>query len=100
MDDDSSLVTEPEPPAPHVVQVLVENHRNFLSFLERRVGSRALAEDILQEAFARSVEKAEQLRSDESAIAWFYRLLRNAVTDLHRRSATSGRAMAALAAEL
>lgn len=70
-----------ERPAPAVVQVLVENHRQFLAFLERRVGSRAMAEDILQEAFVRSMGKLDTLRSDESAVAWFYRLLRNAIID-------------------
>ena len=32
-----------------------------------------------------SVTKAEQLENDESAVAWFYRVLRNAVTDYRRR---------------
>jgi RNA polymerase sigma-70 factor (ECF subfamily) len=35
------------------VNVLVENHRAFLRFLERRVGDRALAEDLRQDAFTR-----------------------------------------------
>jgi DNA-directed RNA polymerase specialized sigma24 family protein len=48
------------------------------------VKSRALAEDILQDAFVRGVNKLDTLRSDESAIAWFYRVLRNAIID-HRR---------------
>jgi RNA polymerase sigma-70 factor (ECF subfamily) len=42
------------PATPEVVAVLVENHRKFLAFLERRVGSRDIAEDILQDAFVRS----------------------------------------------
>jgi DNA-directed RNA polymerase specialized sigma24 family protein len=36
--------------------VLLENHRRFLAFLERRVGDRAVAEDILQEAFVRNLK--------------------------------------------
>src|SRR5690606_39544723 len=59
------------------VRVLVDNHRQFLGFLERRVGSRAVAEDLLQEAFVRGLDKLDHLRSEESAIAWFYRVLRN-----------------------
>jgi hypothetical protein len=35
------------------VATLVENHRAFLRYLERRVGDRALAEDILQDEFAK-----------------------------------------------
>jgi RNA polymerase sigma-70 factor (ECF subfamily) len=45
-----------------VISSLVENHREFLRFLERRVGNRAVAEDILQEAFVRSMDKAVTLR--------------------------------------
>ena len=44
-----------ESPAPIIA--LLENHRAFLSYLERRVGDRALAEDILQEAFAKVVAR-------------------------------------------
>jgi RNA polymerase sigma-70 factor (ECF subfamily) len=79
---------------------LVANHRQFLAFLERRVGDRALAEDILQDAFVRGMSKLDTLRADESAIAWFYRLLRNAVVDHHRRSGASRRQLAELEAEL
>jgi RNA polymerase sigma-70 factor (ECF subfamily) len=88
--------SEPEAPlAPDVVQALVGKHRQFLGFLERRVGSRALAEDILQDAFVRGMDKVDALRSEESATAWFYRLLRNAIIDHHRRSGASQRKLAA-----
>ena len=40
------------------VATLLENHRAFLRYLERRVGDRALAEDILQDAFAKVVARA------------------------------------------
>ena len=79
---------------------LVANHREFLGFLQSRVGSRALAEDILQDAFVRGIGKLESLRDDESAVAWFYRILRNAVTDHHRRHEVTDRRLAALATEL
>jgi RNA polymerase sigma-70 factor (ECF subfamily) len=83
-----------------VVRVLVENHRQFLRFLERRVGRRDLAEDILQSAFVRSLDKLETLRDDEAVVAWFYRALRNATIDHHRRSSAADRALAQFAAEL
>jgi RNA polymerase sigma factor (sigma-70 family) len=81
-------------------RVLVENHRAFLQFLERRVGSRDLAEDILQEAFARGLERIEQLRDGEAAVPWFYRALRNATVDYWRRSRSADRALAAFAQEV
>ena len=49
--------------------------------------SRETAEDILQEAFGRALTRVDTLRDDESAVAWFYRLLRNAVIDHYRRTA-------------
>lgn len=71
--------------------VLAEQHRRFLAFLTPRVGSRATAEDILQAAYVKAMERSSQLRNDESAVAWFYRILRNAVVDHYRREATSKR---------
>ncbi|MCY1057669.1 sigma-70 family RNA polymerase sigma factor [Nannocystis sp. SCPEA4] len=97
----SARETHAEPkPTPEVVSRLVANHREFLAFLQARVGSRAVAEDILQDAFVRGLDKIGELRDDEAAVAWFYRLLRNAVIDRHRRDAASGRRLDALAAEL
>lgn len=87
------------PPAP-VVEALVANHREFLGFLERRVGDRALAEDLLQEAFVRSIDRLGDLRDNDSARAWFYRTLRNAVTDHHRRHAATARRLETLAEAL
>jgi len=92
---------DPElPTTPDVVGRLVASHREFLAFLERRVGDRAVAEDILQEAFVRGLDRVEGLRQEESAVAWFYRILRNAVTDYYRRRATAGRGLELLAAEM
>jgi RNA polymerase sigma-70 factor (ECF subfamily) len=93
--DDPALETTPD-----VTRVLVENHRQFLAFVERRVGDRALAEDILQDAFVRSLDKLATLRDEESVVAWFYRSLRNAVTDRWRRRDASKRALDAFADEL
>jgi len=80
--------------SPEVIALLVENHRRFLAFLERRVGSRDVAEDILQDAFVRGLARAGQLRDQESVVAWFYRSLRNALIDHWRRSASERRIFA------
>ena len=76
---------------PGVVAALVDNHRQFLAFLTRRVGSRADAEDILQAAFVRGLGKGASVRDPESAVAWFYRLLRNALVDHYRRAGVRDR---------
>lgn len=87
-------------PPTEVVLALVDAHRTFLAFVERRVGDRQIAEDILQDAFARGLERIETLREGESVVAWFYRSLRNAVVDHYRRNDSKRRALEALAAEL
>lgn len=81
------------------VEILLENHRAFLSFLERRVGDRALAEDILQDAFTRNLDKIKGV-SEEAVIPWFYRTLRNAAIDQYRRRGAANRALEAFAKEL
>ena len=96
----SGMNTHSHPSADSLTEKLVGNHRQFLAFLERRVGDRALAEDILQDAFVKTIEKGEEVRDDNSAVAWFYRLLRNAVIDHYRRSGTRNRALEGLAREL
>ena len=83
----------------NLLEVLVGNHQRFLAFLERRVGSRETAEDILQDGFVRALERVDSLRADESVVAWFYRLLRNALVDYYRRRTTEDRALAAAAME-
>lgn len=89
----------PEPVTPEVVRVLVENHARFLDFLTRRVESRDAAEELLQEAFVRGIRRAESIRDGESATAWFYRLLRNALVDHYRRRDAEARGLARVALE-
>jgi RNA polymerase sigma factor (sigma-70 family) len=81
-----------------VVDQLVENHREFLRYVERRVGNRAVAEEILQEAFVRSLDRGDEIR--DSVVGWFYRVLRNAVVDYQRRQAVASRRLDEFAAEL
>ena len=93
---DASEVTEP----PASLAVLLDNHRAFLAYLERRVGDRALAEDILQDAFAKVLERPALAPVDEGVVPWFYRTLRNAAIDVVRRRGTAGRALESFAREL
>ncbi len=91
--------TSPEPGlSPEIVSVLVANHREFLRFVERRVGDRALAEEIVQDAFVRSLHRGDEIR--DSVVGWFYRVLRNAAIDHQRRRKTENRRLDAFAAEL
>ena len=86
--------------APAPLATLLENHRAFLRYLERRVGDREIAEDILQDAFTKVVDRPEQAPADEGIVPWFYRTLRNAAIDHIRRRGTATRAVEAFAREL
>jgi RNA polymerase sigma-70 factor (ECF subfamily) len=79
-------------PSAEVVERLVAGHKEFLSFLESRVHGRAAAEEILQAAFVKAIEVGDSIRS-ESAVAWFYRVLRNAIVDFYRDRASESRAL-------
>ncbi|HEY1907810.1 MAG TPA: RNA polymerase sigma factor [Myxococcaceae bacterium] len=87
------------PAREELLSAMAENRRAFLSFLERRVGHRETAEDLLQESFARSLDKVP-LEAEESVTAWFYRVLRNGLIDHYRRRGVADRALAALQKEL
>ena len=81
-----------------VLATLVSNHRAFLAFVERRVGSRDVAEEILQSAFVKNLDKLDTV--NETTIGWFYRVLRNAIIDHHRRKAVADRRLETYANKL
>ena len=90
---------ETEPSTDSALGKLLANQRRFLDFLSARIGSREDAEEILQDAFVRGLKRISELREEESAVAWFYRLLRNAVTDHYRHAAAGRKALEAHARE-
>lgn len=72
------------------VQTIVESQMasardQFLAFVRRRIADPDLAEDVLQDAYARAVSSAPELRDDEAVTAWFYQILRSAIVDAYRR---------------
>lgn len=73
---------------------LTAERDRFLAFVQRRIQDRALAEDILQTAYARAISQAETLKSAERADAWFFRILRNAIIDHYRHRAVEDRTFA------
>lgn len=71
--------------------VLVQSKVRFLTFLERRLGSRADAEDLLQTAYLRAAAEAGNVRDEEKVVPWFYQLLRNLLVDHYRRRGATSR---------
>lgn len=76
-----------------VIVSLTDQRRRFLAFLERRVHDRAAAEDILQTAYTRAILQADTLKDEDSANAWFFRILRNTLTDYYRHHKVEARAI-------
>jgi RNA polymerase sigma factor (sigma-70 family) len=89
----------PAPPVQVRDALFAQHHARFLGFLRSRVESDEAAEDILQDAYAKSLERLDQVENDESVVAWFYKLLRNAIIDRYRKAGVDRRAKAALARE-
>lgn len=70
---------------PHTaVAELVALKGDFLRFIRARTRGEAEAEELLQAAYLKATEKIHTVREDESTVAWFYRLLRNAIADVGR----------------
>jgi RNA polymerase sigma-70 factor (ECF subfamily) len=82
------------------LDLLIESHDRFLNFLAGRLRSREAAEDVLQRAYVTGVERAGSVRDPERIVAWFYRLLRNAITGHFRHAAAEKRALQRVAGEV
>ncbi len=78
---------------------ITEHHSEFLRFIAARVGEPAAPEDLLQSAYVKALEHGSQLRDEESVVAWFYRILRNAIIDHYRRGSARSKAHELFGAE-
>lgn len=95
---DSSPTADASPPAPSDLDVLMANRRAFVAYVERRVGDRALAEELVQDAFVRGLDRGGEVH--DSVVGWFYRVLHNAAVDHLRHRAVVNRRLEQFAAEL
>jgi RNA polymerase sigma-70 factor (ECF subfamily) len=78
---------------------LLARKAQLIAFLERRLGSRADAEDLMQTAFLRLIAGEDALRDEDKLVPWFYRLLQNLLTDTYRRRAARAAAESRLAVD-
>lgn len=76
-----------------LTESLLPHRARFLRFLERRLGNLHTAEEILQDALLKTFMKGVILSDERSRVAWFFRLLRNAVTDHFRHRQAEARAI-------
>jgi RNA polymerase sigma factor (sigma-70 family) len=79
---------------------LIAQRKQFLAFVGRRVPDAAVAEDIVQAAYLRAFQHQDGFTTEESVVAWFYRLLRNAIIDSYRRRTAKDKALEAWKVEL
>jgi len=63
---------------------LLERLDEFVAFARKRVGDPDLAADVVQESLLKALARIDQLQDEERIDAWFYRILRNVIADLHR----------------
>lgn len=82
------------------VQYYTAHRERLLGFLAYRVGDAALAEDLLQDSLVKALGRAPGFDDEASLARWFYRVLRNAVTDTYRRRAAHARTLDAFARTL
>jgi len=82
------------------LDTLLERRPAFHGFLTKRLGDPTLADDLLQDAYARAMAKLPGVRDRNAILAWFYRLLRNVIVDHHRSAKGRSEALARLADEL
>ncbi len=80
-------------------RVLMEHRSRFVDWLERKTRSRDLAEEILQTAYVRALERGTPEAGDEGLVAWFHTVLRNAWLDRVRRAGVETEAARRLARE-
>jgi len=67
--------------SPAALDILVANHQRFLSFLERRVGRRDVAEEIVQDAMLAVWRGAGSFRGESSVRSWVIAIARRQTRD-------------------
>lgn len=82
------------------IETLNERRAELVGFAQKRLGDRALAEDLVQIAYVRALEQSDTLRDERAMVAWLYRMLRNAIIDRSRRVGAERRALESFASEL
>lgn len=85
--------------SPEPTSTLVQCRGQFLGYLQRRLGDRDLAEDVLQDFHIRAIIKADQIRDSASTKGWLWTVLKSVLADHFRHQTVERRAQQALSAE-
>ena len=76
-----------------LASTLLANLAAFQSFARGRLHDEQLAADAVQESLLRALKSDRAPSPDGNVVTWFYRILRNVLTDLHRRRTAQVRAL-------
>ena len=79
---------------------LLQHLDAFIGFARSRSGDPELAADLVQECLMKALKSDNVPVEAEGAVTWFYRVLRHALIDAHRRRTTREQALEKLAHEL
>src|ERR1700683_3359158 len=69
-----------------ISEAIAQEQARLRNFIRRRVPDRSDAEDILQDVFYELVEAYRLMKPIEQVGAWMFRVARNRITDLFRKS--------------
>jgi len=69
-----------------IAEALERDEARLRSFIRKRVLDTSDAEDVLQDVFYELIQTYRLMKPIEQVTAWMYRIARNRITDLFRRS--------------
>jgi len=85
MDEPSGIASMTEKDR-EITEIVAEERSRLRNFIRRRVPDPADAEDIVQEVFSELVEANRLLMPIDHVTGWLFRVARNRITDLFRRT--------------
>src|SRR6185369_1151664 len=87
MDEPSGIASMTEKNR-EITEIVAEERSRLRNFIRRRVPDPADAEDIVQEVFSELVQANRLLMPIEHITGWLFRVARNRITDLFRKTKT------------
>lgn len=71
----------------------IRNRAAFVSFACKRLGDKALAEDVVQDSLLKALKASRPPDHEAEFVTWFYRILRRSIIDVYRRHDARAKAL-------
>ncbi len=78
---------------------LLRQRSKLVGYVRSRVRDPDLADDIFQDSLLKALRHSDDLRDEERLVPWFYRILKNAITDYYRQRGLEAKYQTQFAAE-